>query len=185
MKLLHTPLCIAISGQSGCGNTSVSSILAESLSIAFINYTFRSVAKEKNMTLAEVCEQARKDSWWDKYVDEKQRELSRGISCVVGSRLAIWMLDHATIKIYLYACEKVRAHRIQKREGGTFETQLAETHARDESDRERYNKLYGIDILYYTDVADAIINTEEKCPQTIVLEIVQILVNRKLMHAQE
>jgi cytidylate kinase len=44
-------LRIAISGKSGCGNTTVSTLLAKTLGIKLINYTFRQLAEEKGMTL--------------------------------------------------------------------------------------------------------------------------------------
>ena len=57
---------IAISGKSGCGNTTVSSLLAKTLDITLINYTFRQMAAERNMTLAEVIEAAKTDDSFDK-----------------------------------------------------------------------------------------------------------------------
>ena len=38
-------LRIAISGKSGCGNTTVSTLLSEKLGIKLINYTFRTLAQ--------------------------------------------------------------------------------------------------------------------------------------------
>ncbi|MDR1566822.1 MAG: cytidylate kinase, partial [Treponema sp.] len=40
---------IAVSGKSGCGNTTVSRLVADALDLRFINFTFRSLAREKNM----------------------------------------------------------------------------------------------------------------------------------------
>ncbi|MDR0624827.1 MAG: cytidylate kinase, partial [Treponema sp.] len=39
-------LKIAVSGKSGCGNTTVSKIVADTLGLEFINFTFRSLARE-------------------------------------------------------------------------------------------------------------------------------------------
>lgn len=47
----NNKLRIAISGASGCGNTTVSSLLADGLGIPCINYTFRNLAKELGMPL--------------------------------------------------------------------------------------------------------------------------------------
>ena len=47
-------LRIAISGASGCGNTTVSTLLADTLGIPCINYTFRSLAKELDMPLKQL-----------------------------------------------------------------------------------------------------------------------------------
>nr|MCR5613759.1 cytidylate kinase [Treponema sp.] len=54
-------LRIAISGKSGCGNTTVSTLLSQMLGIKLINYTFRTLAEERGMTLAQVIENAKTD----------------------------------------------------------------------------------------------------------------------------
>jgi len=40
---------IAISGRSGCGNTTISKMAADSLGLRFINFTFRSLAQERGL----------------------------------------------------------------------------------------------------------------------------------------
>ena len=73
---LNGELRVAISGKSGCGNTTVSGLLSEKLGIKLINYTFRQLAEEKGMTLAQVIEAAKNDDSYDKYVDKHQVELA-------------------------------------------------------------------------------------------------------------
>ena len=109
---------IAVSGKSGCGNTTVSRIVAEKLGLSFINFTFRSLAGERGLSLAEVLEKAAADDSWDREVDSRQVRLAREAEgCVLGSRLAIWMLPEADIKVYLTARPETRAERIVRREG--------------------------------------------------------------------
>jgi cytidylate kinase len=123
---------IAVSGKSGCGNTTVSRMIAERLGLQFINFTFRSLAQERGLSLKEVLEKAAQDDSWDKEVDNRQVQLARESSgCVLGSRLAIWMLEEADLKVYLTASAKIRAMRIVKREGGNFEEVAAFTDERD------------------------------------------------------
>ena len=50
---LNKEIRVAISGKSGCGNTTVSGMLAKTLGVTLINYTFRQLAAEKGMTLPE------------------------------------------------------------------------------------------------------------------------------------
>ena len=118
---LNKELRIAISGKSGCGNTTVSTLLSEKLGVKLINYTFRQLASEKGLSLAQVIENAKNDDSYDKYVDNHQVELAKAESCVLGSRLAIWMLKEADLKVYLYASDDVRANRVFKREGGDLQ----------------------------------------------------------------
>lgn len=138
-------LKIAISGKSGCGNTTVSRIVAEKLGFTLINYTFHTMAEEKGIPFRELHRLAEEDPSYDKYLDRKQVELASQGNCVLGSRLAIWMLTDADLKVFLTAPLEVRAERIRQREGGDAEEVLRETRERDEKDSKRYQKLYGID----------------------------------------
>ena len=91
---------------------------------------------------------------------------------ILGSRLAIWNMQEADLKVYLTASDEERARRITKREGGTIEEQLEITRRRDTNDTERYKRIYGID-NNDTSVADLVIDTEGKTPE----EIVDIILN--------
>ena len=85
-------LRIAISGRSGCGNTTVSRLLSETLGIEMINFTFRSLAEETGLSLADIIERAKTDDSFDKTVDTRQVDMALKTSCVLGSRLVIWKL---------------------------------------------------------------------------------------------
>jgi cytidylate kinase len=164
-------LRIAVSGKSGCGNTTVSRLLAQSLGLRFINFTFRTLAEARGLELKEVLERAAGDDSWDREVDRRQVLLAREEGgCVLGSRLAIWMLPEADLKVYLRASPLVRAERIMKREGGALESVAAFTEERDRQDRERYLRIYGIDNDEYA-FADLIIDTDRLSPPQIAERI--------------
>jgi cytidylate kinase len=159
---------IAISGKSGCGNTTVSRMIAERLGLQFINFTFRSLAQEKGLSLNEVLEKAAKDDSWDKEVDSRQIQLAReSQGCVLGSRLAIWMLEEADLKVYLTASAKIRAERIVKREGGNLNEVAAFTDERDRQDHSRYLRIYNIDNDNYQ-FTHLVIDTDYNDPVAIV-----------------
>ena len=160
-------LRIAISGKSGCGNTTVSTLLSQKLNIKLINYTFRQLAEEKGLTLAQVIENAKTDDSYDKYVDTHQVELAKKESCVLGSRLAIWMLKEANLKVYLKLDEQTRAKRIQNREGGDLEEIKKFTQMRDFEDSRRYKQLYNIDNNVF-DFVDLEIDTGINNPEQVV-----------------
>ncbi len=176
---------VAISGKSGCGNTTVSRMLAERLAVPVINYTFHTMAEEEGVTFDEMCRMAESDDKWDLHLDREQVRRARRQSCVLGSRLAIWVLEEATLKVYLTAPERVRAGRIREREGGELEEVLAQTRERDRRDHARYVRLYNIDTNSY-DFADLIIETDRHAPDEIVELIRQALTRRLpgLMHAR-
>ncbi|MDR2479583.1 MAG: cytidylate kinase family protein [Treponema sp.] len=164
---------IAVSGKSGCGNTTISGIVAERLDLRFINFTFRSLARERGLDLKQVLELAAKDDSWDREVDSRQVQLAReGGGCVLGSRLAIWMLPEADLKVYLRARPETRAERIVKREGGNLPEVASFTEERDRQDHSRYFRIYNIDNDHYQ-FADCIIDVDDLEPAEIAELIVQ------------
>ena len=165
---------IAISGRSGCGNTTISKMISDNLGLHFVNFTFRSLAKEHGMEMEKILELAMTDDSWDREVDKRQVALAReGGGCVLGSRLAVWMLEEADLKVYLNASPNVRVQRIINREGGSFEQVAAFTQQRDKQDHERYLHIYNIDNDDYSFV-DMIIETDEISPQ----QIVELIINK-------
>ncbi len=163
---------VAVSGKSGCGNSTVSRLVAEYLGFKLINYTFRNIAEEKGISFDELWSLAQGDPSYDLYLDKKQVELAEDGNCVLGSRLAIWMLKDADLKVYIKASPEVRARRIQKREGGTFEEVLAKTVERDARDSKRYMAIYGIDNDDHG-FADLIIDSDDKDQE----EVAEIIAN--------
>jgi cytidylate kinase len=164
---------IAISGMSGCGNTTVSKIVADRLGLEFINFTFRTLAQEKGLELKELLELAVKDDSWDKEVDSRQVKLAlESKGCVVGSRLAIWMLKEADLKVYLRAKPETRAARIVKREGGNLKDIADFTAERDSRDNRRYIRTYNIDNSKY-EFANLIIDTDNINPDEIANLIIE------------
>lgn len=180
----NTEVRVAISGKSGCGNTTVSSMLAEKLGIKLINYTFRQLAAEKGLTLAEVIENAKTDDSYDITVDTRQVDLARQESCILGSRLAIWMLKEADLKVYLLADDETRAKRVFNREGGNLQEIMNFTAMRDREDSIRYQKLYKIDNNQF-DFVDMKIDTALYNPQEIVTQILEKLVSMGLVVKSE
>ena len=164
---------IAISGKSGCGNTTVSTLVASQLGYPLINFTFRNLAKERNVDFWHLCKLAEQDDSIDRELDRRQVEMAMAQQdCVLGSRLAIWMLEQAHLKVYLTASAETRAQRIFLREGGSPQKRLEETLARDALDTARYKRLYDIDNSDPS-VADLIIDTELYHAQEIADMIVQ------------
>jgi cytidylate kinase len=158
---------IAVSGKSGCGNTTVSRLVAETLGLRFINFTFRNLADERGLTLEELIPLAKEDDSWDREIDSRQVALAReGGGCVLGSRLAIWMLGEADLKVFLTASPATRVKRILNREGGDPPAVAAFTEYRDKQDRERYLRIYNIDNDKYG-FADLVIETDGLDPAAI------------------
>lgn len=173
------PRIIAISGKSGCGNTTVCNILAQRLGCRLINYTFRAMAQDRGLPFEELLRLANADPdyAYDRELDAKQVELAREGDCVIGSRLAMWLLPDASLRVYLAGSLEARAARIHAREGSSLAEKLAFTRERDKSDHERYLKIYGIDNDDLSS-ADLVINTEAWKPEAEVDIIVAALKGR-------
>ena len=137
---------IAISGKSGCGNSTVSRLVAGHLGLRLINYTFKNLAAEHGIGFAELHARAQRDYSIDRSLDRRQLAAAAGGNCVLASRLAIWLLADAELKVYLTAPPELRARRIAQRESSSPHEALAATGRRDASDRARYLDLYRIDI---------------------------------------
>ena len=164
---------IAISGKSGCGNTTVSTLVADRMNYPLINFTFRSLAEERGVDFWEFCRQAEMDDQIDIELDTRQVSMAmEQEDCVLGSRLAIWMLKEADLKVYLTASIEERAMRIHKREGGSFTQRLKETTLRDANDTARYKRIYNIDNSDPS-IADLVIDTDTLEPQQIADMIIE------------
>ncbi|MGL4525297.1 MAG: (d)CMP kinase [Spirochaetia bacterium] len=147
-------LRIAISGKSGCGNTTASRLVSEKLGIRMVNYTFRSLAEDEGVSFEEIRRRAELNDEIDRLVDQRQIEMAMDSSCILGSRLAIWMLKEADLRVYLNVNLEERVRRIHKREGGELAQRMQETVERDQLDHERYLRIYGInnDIFSFADI---------------------------------
>ena len=164
---------IAISGKSGCGNTTVCNLLSEKLGIPVVNFTFRQLAQEKGIDFWEFCAMAEKDDNIDRELDSRMVQMAlKEENSILGSRLAIWNMKDADLKVYLLASDEERVRRITNREGGSFEERLAQTKSRDAHDSARYKRIYGIDNSD-TSIADLVIDTEGKTPEEIADTIVR------------
>lgn len=160
---------IAISGLSGCGNSTVSKMVAEKLGMNAVNYTKRNMAAEDGLSFSEWYSKHGNDKKYDFLLDARQIELAKD-NTVLGSRLAAALID-ADLRIWLHASLKTRAERIAKREGKNTLEALKETRERDKKDINHYKKLYGINLKKHEEFVDLVINTERYSAE----EVAQII----------
>lgn len=154
---------IAISGHSGCGNTTATTNVGKALQLKIVNYTFRDLAKDLSINFEDLHKEASNNMIYDYLTDLTLiRNSIANENIVVGTRLAAWLMD-AELRIWLHAPLETRAARINRREtekNSTYEQVLYKTLKRDEQNRKRYLRLYGIDIDDHSDF-DITINTEK------------------------
>ncbi len=152
---------IAISGYSGCGATTAARLVGRKLKLRQVNYTLRSLARERGVSLARMQELALRDfPKHDLRIERKQCDLAaRSPKCVIASRLAVWLDDSRVwrrcgalrppsfdVKVWLDVPLKVRAKRRAREDGVAFRDSLAFTRRRDVENALRYKRLYGVDV---------------------------------------
>lgn len=174
------PLVITISGKSGCGNSTVSRLVAERLGLRLINFTLRDLARERGLSFEQLWERAEHDQSVDHDLDRRLVDLAAEGGCVVGTRLAIWLLDDPHLSVYLEASQQTRAARIASREAISYRDALAATGVRDRRDRNRYLRLYDIDIGDASQ-AELVVDTEDLDQHAVVGKIMEALRSRNLL----
>ena len=154
---------VAISGHSGCGNTTATNNIGKALNLKIVNYTFRDLARDLGVNFEEIHKEASNNLIFDYLTDLTLiRNALEHKNIVIGTRLAAWLMD-AELRIWLHAPLETRASRISLREsekGSNYEQILYKTLKRDEQNRKRYLRLYGLDIDDHSDF-DVTINTEK------------------------
>ncbi len=138
-------MIIAISGLTGCGKNTLGELLAEKLGYKMVCPTFKDLARIEGIPLMEFQKKAEKDPDIDRKFDGALKEMVKG-DCVVVTWLGPWMID-ADVRIKLIAKDTVRASRIAKRDGMDEKQALTHVRERDKRNRERYLRLYKIDIF--------------------------------------
>jgi len=164
---------IAISGKSGCGNTTISKRIADRLGYEKVNYTFRKLAEEHEMSFEQLLIDSSHTEKYDKELDQKQVEMARKRNSILASRLAIWLMKDEAITVYLNASFETRIKNILIREKNkSKEEVIAFNRERDSNDHIRFMNLYKINNDDYS-FADIIIETDNKGLDEIENEILE------------
>jgi len=169
---------ITISGPPASGTSTIARQLSDELNFDYISGgdIFRTMAEERDISLAELTEEAEQNESIDKQLDSRLETIINdyandkygvdGNGLIVESRLAGWhALDDATVSVYLHAPPEIRVNRITGRE----ET-VRELEQREESEAQRYQNYYDIDINDLQ-IYDLVIETYENSPQSVVEQI--------------
>jgi cytidylate kinase len=155
---------IAVSGPHGSGKSTAARKFAEILGYKYVSAgeLFREMALKEGLSLEEYSEAAEKDKQIDKYIDDKTLEIAKaGGNLVIDAQLGGWVLkDIADLLIYITAPFELRIKRITQREKKSSDFIRKETLARENSEKQRYQKLYKIDISDLS-IYDIIINSQK------------------------
>ncbi|MDZ7687975.1 MAG: AAA family ATPase [Halobacteriales archaeon] len=152
---------ITVSGPPGSGTTTLAESLSSRFDLEHVSSgdVFRSMARERDMSLAEFGRVAEEDPEIDREIDERQTEIGReNDDIVLEGRLSGWMVEEADLRVWLDAPVDVRAERVAEREEQTVEESRAEIEEREASESKRYQEIHGIDIDDLT-VYDLVVDT--------------------------
>jgi len=148
-------LVITISGEASVGKTTIGKILAAYFNLKLHNVgdRERQFAKKKKISLETVSQLLPKKI--DFLADEETLKLAiKGGHVIVGRLAGLVAGDWADCRILVICEAKVRAQRLASTFGGFafggkkfLQEVFKKIKARDKADRERYKKLYGLDLL--------------------------------------
>jgi len=142
-------LVVTIAGPHGTGKSTYAKIIAKQFKLRYVSagQFFRDLAKQKGVSLEELSRQAANSQEIDRLIDERSAAEAAKGNVVVEGQLAAWMAkDQAQVRIYLKAPEEVRIGRIANRDHLDYEVARRQTLEREEIQRDRYKRYYGIDI---------------------------------------
>ncbi|MCS7112281.1 MAG: AAA family ATPase [Ignisphaera sp.] len=170
-------------GPPGSGKTTIAKMLAERLSLRHISIgmLFRDIAIKRGISLLELSRLAQQDPSIDYELDSlAKREAEKG-GVVIDGHAAPWLLKElAHLRIAVTASIDTRLRRLAERDRKSIDEVLHETLSREQMERERFMRIYGIDISNYADF-DLVINSERFSPSEIVkivLRAVEIVIER-------
>jgi len=178
---------VTISGKAGAGKSTVAKLLAERLNLRHysIGDLMRAMAAEKGTTLLELNKLAEKDKSIDLELDNKLKELGKTKNdFVVDGRLTAFFIPQAHVRIFLETDDKIRAERIMKdkreyESSGNLREVVANIKKREESEKKRYEKYYGVNYLDKK-LYNFVIDTTNLTPNQVVENVVKFVKEKHL-----
>jgi len=174
-------MILTISGLHGTGKSTIGKLIAENLGIQYYStgQVFRDLAQEMNVTLEEFTEYVEKNPEIDEKLDEKIIKIAQKGNIIIDSQISGYILKSiADFKILLLCPLEIRVKRMAERDNTPYEEKLKETKLREESELERFKRLYDIDLSDQEVIKktyDLIINTENLTVEEILDKILSTL----------
>lgn len=173
-------MIITITGKPCSGKSTVANLLVEQHGFTRIGVgdMFKEEAKKRGMSAEEFNAFCLSDPSYDFFIDNKTAEMGRKHEkedYIFDSRLA-WHFVPKSFKVFVDLDENEMANRLVnsdrtgKEKYSTFEEAKASLCNRENLERERYKKIYNIDI-YDLNNFDFVVNSDQKTPQEVADEV--------------
>jgi len=183
-------ILILISGPHASGKTTIARAIAREFKLRYISAgeIFRNMAKERGMNLVQFTKYVEENPDIDYEIDNRMMEEMKKGNVVVDSQLAYFfsrrISDKNIVKISMmvYADLEKRIQRLMGRDGLSREEAIREIRVREESERDRFKKLYGVE-LWALDDFDVVINTSHLAIEEAIDLCVSIV--RKLLEIKK
>jgi cytidylate kinase len=165
---------ITISGRIGSGKSTIGKLLAQRLGLKHYSTGgfMRQIAKEKGKTLLELSKIAEKSDEIDRILDERQMSLGEiEDDFLIDARLGFYFIPDS-IKIFLdvdinEATKRIYNEKRLDEANQSLEDTLKNIKIRQESEKARYERYYGIDVSDKANF-DIWIDTSNKSPKEII-----------------
>jgi predicted cytidylate kinase len=167
---------VTISGLPGSGTSTAAELLRDTLNYELVSagQIFRSIAKDRDMSLAEFSKYAEENFEVDRELDRRMLQFAstRDDLILEGRLTGVFATKKGidAVKVWLKTDAQVRAQRIADREGQDVKKALKEMLAREKSEQTRYKEIYGIDLQNET-MYDLVIDSGIHRPPQIVEQI--------------
>lgn len=179
-------MIVTISGKAGSGKSTVAKLLSERLKLTHysIGDLMRAMAMEKGVTLLELNNLAEMDKSIDFELDNKLKELGKKKEdFVVDGRLTAFFIPNADVRVFLDADDKVRAERIlkdkrQQEKNKDLGEAIDNIKRREESEKRRYQRYYGID-YFDKKLYNYAIDTTQLTPEQVVGQVVKLVKSKQ------
>ncbi|MHA1527090.1 MAG: (d)CMP kinase [Promethearchaeota archaeon] len=172
---------LTISGLHGTGKSTIGNLVAEILKLKYYStgQAFRDLAKERDMTLEEFTKYVEDHSEIDQDLDDKIISIAKQGNVIIDSQLGGFFLEKfVDFKIFLTCPIENRVKRMTERDNTSYEEKLKETKLREQSELERFRKLYNIDLSdekRLKELYDIIIDTQNLTIEEVVSTIINTI----------
>ena len=169
---------VVVSGQPGCGNSTVAKLVAKRLklkhfSVGDYNKKHAKGRTETDKSIA-MWDPKRGTKKFHNKSDALARKKARQGNIVIDAKLGIRMIK-SDFSVWLKAPRTVRAKRYAKRGRTSFKEAMKKLKEKERLERKNFKKIYGFDYFSQEKKADIVINTSNKIPKKIVDLIIKKL----------